>query len=726
MAEVGARFIITGMDCAECAKTIERGVAKLPGVTACSLNFGSAVLRVEGTATDSAVIARVRSLGFGIAQEAHAPAATPAGLVQFLLSRTNTALALLGALLILPSLIFDELLPSLGVSGPWLTATALGALLAAGVPVAQGAWRSLRIKREITIHVLMTLAAIGAVVIGAYTEAGLIMVLFVIGEALEGYSTARARASISALLRVAPDEAILIHEEGGTRRERRVPIRDLKPGDVILTPPGARIAMDGVVVSGVSTADQSPITGESMPVELRSGSSVYAGAINGVGALTVRVTRLAADNMLSRIIALVENAQAHKAPAERFIDRFARVYTPIVVALAGLLAIAPPLLLGQPFWGEQGWLYRALELLVVACPCALVISTPVSIVSAIANAARNGVLIKGGAALEALSSVRVIAFDKTGTLTAGKPVLTGLRAIDCASATIDAHCCEPCDELLALAAAVERNSGHPLAHAVLRAAEKRGLTTRYAGASAVRALPGIGVTGVVNGTQVLIGSHSYFDQAVPHTPALCEAINTASAQGQTPLLIGVAGRYRGYLTVADTPRENSRSSISALNALGVTPVMLTGDAAGVAQAVAAQTGVREVRAGLLPEHKASAIGELTRRYGGVAMVGDGINDAPALATAAVGIAMGAGAAQAIETADVTLMRDDLSRLPYAIRLARKAMRTIRVNIAFAIGVKLAFLALVLAGLGSLWLAVLADVGASLAVTAYSMRLLRVR
>lgn len=749
-------YRITGMDCADCAKTIERGVAKMPGVASCALNFGAAILKVEGNLQREQVIARVKELGYGVyekrAEQAvpqtdwarrvnRLPASGVWGFLRFLLSRTNTTLAVLGLALIAPSLIFHEFLPFLGVEGAWLTITAIGAMLSAGIPIARSAWRSLVISREISINLLMTIAAIGALFIGAYTEAGLVMVLFAIGEALEGYTTERARDSIKRLMEVAPNEATVMRGcmdcnehlgQGGYTsgpcpfcglEETRVFVEDLRVGETIVVKPGERIAMDGRISKGASAVNQAPITGESVPVEKQTGSEVFAGSINGEGALEIEVTRLAEDNTLSRIIKMVEEAQERKAPAERFVDQFAKYYTPAVVFLAALVAVVPPLVFGQPFLGNQGWLYRALELLVVACPCALVISTPVSIISAISNAARNGVLIKGGAYLEALAKIKAIAFDKTGTLTEGKPRVIKVRAITCTNMTTGN--CANCDDLLALTYAIEKRSEHPLAKAIVAEAEAQNLNGRYVTAGDVHAVIGKGVVGSVNGKEVLVGSHSYFDQTTPHDQAQCDEIAAVSAKGHTPMLVGANGQYLGYIAVADTVRETSRRAVVALNQAGISAtVMLTGDNAATAQTIAQQVGVTEVKADLLPEHKVSAVKALLVQYGDVAMVGDGVNDAPALATATVGIAMGAGTAQAMETADIALMGDDLSKLPFVLRLARAAMQTIRINILFAIGIKLAFLGLVLMGLGTMWLAVLADVGASLLVTLYGMRLLK--
>jgi Zn2+/Cd2+-exporting ATPase len=761
-------YRISGMDCADCARAIETGVARLDGVNACAINFGAATLRVDGAAGRDSVVRRVRELGYDVRDDtpAAAPAAATtwharlgrrlpdrgvAGFARFLLQRRDTAFAALGAVLIIPGLLLGELLPALtGVfaASPLLDGLALAALLSAGWPIARSAWRSLRINRAININVLMTIAAIGAVIIGAYVEAGLVMVLFAIGEALEGYTLDQARGAIRSLMSVAPNEATVLRAcidcaehlgQGGYTggpcpfcgiEETRLFVDEIVIGDVLTVKPGERIAMDGLVRSGFSSVNQAPITGESVPVDKAPGSSVFAGSINLDGALEVSVASVAADNTISRIIRLVEDAQGNKAPAERFVDRFARVYTPIVVVLALAAAIVPPVLLGAPFWnvdatGEQGWLYRALELLVVACPCALVISTPAALVSAIGNAARNGVLIKGGAALEALAGVRAIAFDKTGTLTEGAPRVTAVRAVDCLNPSVENGSCARCDDLLALTSALERRSGHPLAHAIVRAAESRQLDRRYPPADGAQSLPGRGVSGWVAGHAVLVGSHAHFEHVVPHAAEVCADIDQATAHGNSTMLVGVDDTYRGFIALSDAVRPDAAVAVDELKALGLHEcVMLTGDSAGAAQAIAAAAGVPWVRAGLLPQQKVEAVAALMQQHGRVAMVGDGINDAPALAAASVGIAMGAGTAQALETADVALMGNDLSRLPFVIRLARATMRTIRGNIAFSVAVKLVFMVVVLLGFGTLWLAVLADVGAALLVTLLGMRLLR--
>ncbi len=741
---------ISGMDCADCALALERGVARLDGVLACTVNFSAGKMHVTGSIDPAAVEERVRALGYGVAQPAQVAGQIEAperhglgGIAAFMRSRRDTAPALVGAIL----LAISVTLSLLNLPEAWSTALHLVTVILVGMPILLKGWRSLLFSRNVTINLLMSIATAGALVIGETGEAATVIVLFSIGEALEGYAAERARYSLKALLRLAPQEAITLRacidcaehlgQDGYTGgpcpfcdvHETRIPVKDLCIGDVILVPPGERIPMDGVIRAGESAVNQSPITGESVPVPKQIDDAVFAGSINGEGALEVTVTRLAEDNTLSRIVRLVEEAQAQRAPTQRFIDRFARLYTPGVVLVAVLLAVVPPLVFGAPFWNpspdDHGWLYRALSLLIVACPCALVISTPVTIVSALSAAAQKGILIKGGAPLEALAGVRAFAFDKTGTLTEGHPTLTNIHAVDCLSPRNGR--CAPCDDLLALAAAVERRSEHPLARAVVAAAEENNLLGCYAPASGVASMAGRGVRGQVNGKTVTVGNHALFDAEYPHPASLCEQVHSLEQQGQTAMLLSDGERVRGILTVADPPRASSRAALAKLKALQPRPqtVMLTGDNRAVAGAVAQAVGVDDVRAELLPDQKLEAVRQLEADYGAVAMVGDGVNDAPALAAASVGIAMGgSGTAQAMEAADVVLMQDNLARLPDAVRLARRAVAVIRQNVTFSLAIKALFLALTLPGWATLWLAVFADMGASLIVTANGMRLLR--
>jgi Zn2+/Cd2+-exporting ATPase len=778
-----ATFLIEGIDCANCARSLEKGVAQLEGVESCVLNATTGRMRVQGRATRDTIVERVRALGYDVADKQpqlpppSSKMGTLSAFLQFMWQRSDTRLALLGAVLILPGVVVDELLHLSHPLAALTSVTSIGALIAAGLPIARSAVRSLLMQRDITINMLMSIAAVGAVIIGAYTEAGMVMVLFAIGEALEGYTTGRARDSIRSLMGVVPEEATLIRrgsdapgemENGGEAcgcssgdgdgdgtcasaptvqpgtdgpvHPRRVPVEHLRVGDVIMVRPGERIPMDGQVVAGASSVNQAPITGESRLVEKLSGSDVFASSINGEGTLEIEVTHLAADNTISRLIRMVEEAQERRAPVQRFVDQFARFYTPAVVVLALLIATGPPLLFGQPFWNPDatttGWLYRALAVLVVACPCALVISTPVSIISAIGNASRHGVLIKGGASLETLSRVSTMVFDKTGTLTEGRPSVITVRSARCEAphhaatppALPETEWCRECGEVLALASTIEQQSEHPIARAILHESVVRRVHQTYPAARMVTAMAGQGVSGYVGEQQVMIGSHRYFDAHIPHPPTHCQEAHHEAEQGYTTIMVGAGTTYLGKITLSDRVRNSSREALALLKRLGVTDlVMLTGDNAHTARMVGEQVGVTEVRAELLPEDKVAAVRELKQNGGTVAMVGDGINDAPALATADVGIAIGVaygGTAQAMETADLSLMSDDLRRLPFAVRLSHATMRTIRTNVALSLGIKAGFLVLVLAGLGTMWMAVLADMGTSLLVTLNGMHLLR--
>ena len=705
-------YQIEELACIDCAGQIQATVGKLEGVTACQVDYATGRLTVQVNAPDFDVapLARV------VAESGHTLRTTrsrrQAGhpvpdFVRFLLSRRDTTLTAISAALTLLGLA----LTLLRLPAPWRALPFGLAVLTGGYPVALRAWREMFAARSLGINALMVVAVGGAVAIGEWAEAAVVVVLFALGEALEGYATGRARGALESLLDLAPPVALRLRADGSTDQ---VPVEQLAVGDRVRVRAGDRVSVDGIVRAGRSGVDQSTITGESIPVDKAPGDRVFAGTINTSGTLEIEVTQLAADNTLSRMIALVQQAQAEKAPVQRFVERFARFYTPAVAAAALLVALLPPLLLGQPFWGQHGWLVRALQMLVIACPCALVISTPVSVVSALTNAAQRGVLIKGGRSLEALGRVRVFAFDKTGTLTGGRPVTTDV--LDVCADTSHSH------NGLQYAAALEAQSAHPLARALVAEAQARGISLPPAKDVAI--LSGRGVTGRVNGRRVTVGSHAYFDTAVPHSGQICRAAERLAGAGKTVVLVSHGEQVCSIFGVADTPRPESRAALAELRALGnVHTLMLTGDGPVVARAIGRQVGVEDVRAGLLPEAKVAAIRELAAGETGVAMVGDGVNDAPALAQATVGIAMGgAGSAQAMESADVVLMGDDLRQLPYVARLSRRTRRTIRANIWFALAVKAAVFALAAAGAATLWMAILADVGASLAVILNGMRL----
>ena len=519
----------------------------------------------------------------------------------------------------------------------------------------------------------------------------------------------RARQAIRALIDLAPRDA-LVRRNG---RDERVAVDAIAPGDEIIVRPGEKIPLDGVVLTGHSDVNEAPLTGESRPIDKGPGAEVFAGTINGRGAMEVRVTRLGRDSRLSHIIHLVETAQARRAPVQTFVDRFARVYTPIVLALAVVVAVVPPLAGAAPI---SVWLYRALVLLVIACPCALVISTPVSIVAALSAAARNGVLIKGGAYLERLAGIRIVAFDKTGTLTKGELTVTDVAPLDGVA---------PLD-VMRLAAAVESRSAHPVAAAIAR--HTHVLLPSLPSVQRFTSVPGMGAEGDVDGRHVAIGNERFFESHhIPLPPAWPDA-DRLRANGKSLVFVAADGVALGAIAVADRPRETAREAIEMLREQHVSVIaMLTGDHEETAAAIARELKVDEYHAALLPEQKQAMVESLRAAHGALLMVGDGVNDAPALAAADVGVAMGAaGSDVALETADVALMSDELLKLPYAIRLARASMRNIRTNVAISLLLKAAFLALAITGVATLWMAVLADTGATVIVVANALRLLRAR
>jgi Cd2+/Zn2+-exporting ATPase len=593
-----------------------------------------------------------------------------------------------------------------------ITAYLASIVLSAPTPTRR-ALRSLR-RWTLDINVLMLIAVAGAAALGDWLEAASVVWLFGIAQWLESRSLERARHAISDLVTLAPAVALVRRDS----LEREVAADQVVPGDIVIVRPGGRLPVDGVVVAGETSIDQSPVTGESWPVDKRPGDSVFAGTINGAAAIELEAARRASDSTLARIIHLVEHAQTRRAPVQTFVDRFARRYTPAVVILAVLVAFGPPLFAGSANWSHSFsiWSYRALALLVVACPCALVISTPVSIVSALTAAARHGVLIKGGSHLERLGTIKCVAFDKTGTLTAGHISVTDILAVDGGSP----------ETVLSVAAALEARSEHPIGRAIV----DRARTDRVAvlAGQGFRALPGLGAEATVASAPAIVGNHRLFEERQLCTPSLHAQIASVEGRGRVPVLVGHDGVALGVLSLSDEMRVAGRQAVASLRAQGVTRVvLLTGDHALTAEAVRDGVGLDEAHADLLPQDKVDHVLRLRARYGPVAMVGDGINDAPALAAADIGIAMGlAGTGVAIETADVSLMTDDLTRLPYALRLGRATLANIRLNVGLALGLKLAFVVLAVSGVATLWMAILADTGASLLVTASSLRLLRVR
>jgi Cd2+/Zn2+-exporting ATPase len=566
---------------------------------------------------------------------------------------------------------------------------------------------------EFDMKTLMTIAIIGAAIIGEWSEGAVVVVLFAISEALETYSMDKARASIRSLMDIAPKEA-LIRRNG---QELVINVDEIMIGDTMIVKPGQKIAMDGVVVKGHSSVNQAAITGESVPLEKMVDDEVFAGTMNTEGLLEVKVTKRVDDTTIAKIIHLVEEAQAEKAPSQAFVDKFAKYYTPVIIMVAALVAIIPPLLF-QADWNE--WIYQGLAVLVVGCPCALVISTPVAIVTAIGNAAKNGVLIKGGIYLEETGSLKAIAFDKTGTLTKGIPVVTDYVMLTDELTE---------RELLAHIAALEYHSQHPLASAIMKKAEENGLPFREVNVEDFSSITGKGIKGNINGMIYYIGNPKLFSEVLQSgiSEDAAEKIKILQLQGKTVMAIGTEHGVSALMAVADEVRETSKTTIAKLHELGIKTVMLTGDNQGSANAIGLLVGVADIKSELLPAEKLAVIKKMREEHGKVAMVGDGINDAPALASATVGIAMGgAGTDTALETADIALMGDDLKKLPFTIKLSRKALTIIKQNITFALVVKLLALLLVIPGWLTLWIAIFADMGATLLVTLNGLRLLRVK
>ncbi|WP_194785392.1 heavy metal translocating P-type ATPase [Actinomyces haliotis] len=588
-------------------------------------------------------------------------------------------------------------------SEPVALALFWGAILIGGVYPLRSAIRAVRHKR-LTITVLLVVAAIGAIALGVIEEAAMLVVIFSLGEAMEAYATDKARGSISALMELAPPTANRLNDDGATKT---VAVEELHPGDVVLVRPGERLPTDGAVIHGASWVDASPVTGESVPVEVTAGTEVFGGSLNGNGVLRIEVTKEYYDTVLARVIEQVEEAQANRSGAERFADKFGAVYTPAMFALAVAVALVLPLLGFE--WREA--IYRALVVLVVSCACALIISVPVSVVTAIARGARDGILIKGGIYLERLADIKAVAFDKTGTLTRGRPDLAQVTPLDGISE----------DEALTLAAAVESESEHPIATAIVAGARDRGLT--IPAVQDARALPGAGMEATLDGRTLHIGRPTDEDRTDGTAgPALAHA----EAEGCTAVVLRDDTRPLAVVAVADQLRPDAESTLAELRDLGVERVlMLTGDNATVARSTAQALGLDDYRAELLPEDKSAAIRELREKHGVIAMVGDGVNDAPALANADLAIAMGAASTDvALETADVALMADELDRLPAAIRLSRRARNNIKINIALSLTVVAILIVAALAGWMSLTTGLLLNEGSAALIILNGLRMLR--
>jgi len=695
-----AIFRVEGMDCNEEVVILERRLKPLAGLEAVSADVIGQRLHVKYDAaklTTSAMVDAVGETGMRMWLEHEEPMAH-GGALEWRWKLMIACGLLLGA---------GALSGAAGFPRASLPLYLAGAAAGIVYPIRRAitAARS----RTLDINVLMVVAVVGAMALGDWLEATTVVFLFSTAQWLEVRTMERARQAIRALIDLAPRDA-LVRRNG---RDERVAVDAIAPGDEIVVRPGEKIPLDGVVLTGHSDVNEAPLTGESRPIDKSPGTEVFAGTINGRGAMEVRVIRLGRDSRLSHIIHLVETAQARRAPVQSFVDRFARVYTPIVLALAVVVAVVPPLAGAAPI---SVWLYRALVLLVIACPCALVISTPVSIVAALSAAARNGVLIKGGAYLERLAGIRIVAFDKTGTLTKGELKVTDVAPLDGVA---------PLD-VMRLAAAVESRSAHPVAAAIARHTQV--LLPSLPSVQRFTSVPGMGAEGDVDGRHVAIGNERFFESQHIALPTTWPDADRLRANGKSLVFIAADGVALGAIAVADRPRENAREAIEMLREQHVSVIaMLTGDHEETAAAIARELKVDEYHAALLPEQKQAMVESLRAAHGALLMVGDGVNDAPALAAADVGVAMGAaGSDVALETADVALMSDELLKLPYAIRLARASMRNIRTNVAISLLLKAAFLALAITGVATLWMAVLADTGATVIVVANALRLLRAR
>jgi Cd2+/Zn2+-exporting ATPase len=709
-------------------------VSALPGVQSASVNFGTArltVTRENGAAQGlaEAVARTVGEAGYTAipAEERGARANRP------FWRRERRVLTTSAGLLLALAAFAGSLLHASPVV---VNALYGAAAVVSGYGFARAGLLAARAGRA-DMNLLMTVAAIGAAALGDWAEAATVVILFAFGGTLQAYTLEKTRGAIRALMDLSPATALVRRPDRSNglpvMRELRLPVEQVQPGDTVLVGPGERLPLDGVILEGETSIDQSPITGESVPVDARPGSEVFAGTINGGGAFAMRSLRASTDTTLAHIIHMVEEAQSRRAPSQAFVDRFSAIYTPVVIGLAVLVAAVPPLFFAATF-GD--WFYRALVLLVIACPCALVISTPVSIVAAIGAATRQGVLVKGGATLEALGNVRSIAFDKTGTLTEGRPQVVAVHALDGDDR-----------RLLALAAAVEQRSEHPLARAIVHAARNGGASgngnrngsgngngsrngngAALPEAGAFTALTGLGARAGIGGETYFVGNAGLFEQmgVSVSTDGIAPRLDALAQQGITAVVVGTGASALGVIGLADRPRPEAQSALRSLKAAGVECLaMLTGDNERTAEAIARQVGVDECYAGLLPGDKAEVVRRMASERGPVAMVGEGVNDAPALAAADVGIAMGvAGTDAALEVADVALMSDDLSKLSYAVLLSRRTLQVIKQNIGVSLGVKALALGLAAFGVLPLWGAIFADMGVSLLVTLNGMRLLR--
>ena len=696
-------YRIEGLSCTNCAGKFEKNVKQLPGVTSATVNFGASKISVEGQTTIEELeeAGAFENLIIRDDQENDEQVRSKESFI-----KRNIALIIsLGFILVA---VISQL--SLGEDHLLTKALYILAIIIGGFDLFKEGFSDL-IKLDFSMESLMTIAIIGAAFIGEWAEGSIVVILFAISEALERFSMDKARQSIRSLMDIAPKEALIRRNNV----EQLVSVDKIDIDDIMIIKPGQKIAMDGLVINGHSSVNQAAITGESVPVEKQLDDEVFAGTLNEEGVLEVKVTKKVTDTTIAKIIHLVEEAQGERAPAQAFVDKFAKYYTPFIIIMALLIVVVPPLFFGGD-WNK--WLYQGLSILVVGCPCSLVISTPVSIVSAIGNAAKKGVLVKGGVYLEEIGHLRAIAFDKTGTLTKGKPVVTDFIAT---SSETDIN-------YLSIISSLESLSQHPLASAILNEADKTNVDYKSIQIEDFQSITGKGLTGIHQNIRYYIGSPKLFSASVIEETAVKVQYRQFQEQGKTAMYFGTDEQILGVIAVADEVRDSSAAVISELHKLSIEhTIMLTGDNTKTAESIGKQLGVTEIKGDLMPQEKLDSIKALRTTYNKVAMVGDGINDAPALAASTVGIAMGgAGTDTALETADVALMGDDLQKLPFIVRLSRQTLKVIKQNITFSLGIKLLALLLVIPGWLTLWIAVVADMGATLLVTLNGLRLMKVK
>lgn len=696
-------YRIEGLSCTNCAGKFEKNVKQLPGVTSATVNFGASKISVEGQTTIEELeeAGAFENLIIRDDQENDEQVRSKESFI-----KRNIALIIsLGFILVA---VISQL--SLGEDHLLTKALYILAIIIGGFDLFKEGFSDL-IKLDFSMESLMTIAIIGAAFIGEWAEGSIVVILFAISEALERFSMDKARQSIRSLMDIAPKEALIRRNNV----EQLVSVDKIDIDDIMIIKPGQKIAMDGLVINGHSSVNQAAITGESVPVEKQLDDEVFAGTLNEEGVLEVKVTKKVTDTTIAKIIHLVEEAQGERAPAQAFVDKFAKYYTPFIIIMALLIVVVPPLFFGGD-WNK--WLYQGLSILVVGCPCSLVISTPVSIVSAIGNAAKNGVLVKGGVYLEEIGHLRAIAFDKTGTLTKGKPVVT-----DFITTSSDTGI-----NYLSIISSLESLSQHPLASAILNEADKTNVDYKSIQIEDFQSITGKGLTGIHQNIRYYIGSPKLFSASVIEETAVKVQYRQFQEQGKTAMYFGTDEQILGVIAVADEVRDSSAAVISELHKLSIEhTIMLTGDNTKTAEFIGKQLGVTEIKGDLMPQEKLDSIKALRTTYNKVAMVGDGINDAPALAASTVGIAMGgAGTDTALETADVALMGDDLQKLPFIVRLSRQTLKVIKQNITFSLGIKLLALLLVIPGWLTLWIAIVADMGATLLVTLNGLRLMKVK